>query len=585
MSARERLAQQLDVMVSSGVNVDSARSTLLAARFARWAAAYAPPRRSNLQDPSQLEAWLARCALDVRAVAHITSAPPRAPKLSLGDTYAALYHAPPARKQQGIFYTPAPQVERLLDWVMPWSSISPRMRVFDPACGAGAFIIPAAMRLIEAGLPAQVVLGELIYGVDLDAGAVAITRAQLMALGLAHIDDDAALEALALQLERHVRVEDALTYSGARGFDVILTNPPYVLTQALPEQLRARLISATYKVDLYTVFLELCLGWLKPGGRLGALTPATFLTNVHDEPLRRLLLTDTTIEHLALIDGQVFEGVSTDVVMMVCVNSAPARAHKVSSWRLSAQDDPLCEPHGELDQLTLLSGPGARLVIEADHALLQWCERLERACAPLSTRCDAYFGAQTHSRARFVRAWTPDEPIPQGWAPCLDGAHVQPLHLLPADELVSTDPAAIKSGGRAEIHNMTRVVVRQIGKTPIAALAPAGRWALNTVYQVYTRPGCPYAPLFFLAILQSDVVAAYWRLRHADPRRTFPKIKKRALLSIPVPEINLEDPSQREDYHAIIALTQALIERPDAVQRAQLNARVASLYDAALQAD
>ena len=85
--------------------------------------------------------------------------------------------------------------------------------------------------------------------------------------------------------------------------------------------------------------------------------------------------------------------------------------------------------------------------------------------------------------------------------------------------------------------------------------------------------------------MQSDVVAAYWRLRHADPRRTFPKIKKRALLSIPVPEINLEDPSQREAYNAIIALTQTLIEQPDAAQRAQLNARVAALYDAALLTD
>lgn len=579
------MAQQLTFMRSTGVDVDLARRALLAARFARWAAAHAPPRRYNLQDPSQLGAWLERCALDSSSTEHGSITPADMQQISLGDTYAALYHEPPTRKQRGIFYTPAPQVERLLDWAMPPSSIDARVRVFDPACGAGAFIVPAAMRLIEAGLPAQVVLGELIYGVDLDEGAVAITRAQLMALGLAHIDDDAALDALAAQLERHVRVADALTYSSAQGFDVILTNPPYVLTQALPEPLRARLISATYKVDLYTVFLELCLGWLKPGGRLGALTPATFLTNVHDEPLRRLLLTDTTIEHLALIDGQVFEDVSTDVVMMVCANVLPAGSHKVTAWRLSAQDDALCEPHGELDQSTLLDGPGARLVIEADHALLLWCERLERACAPLSTRCDAYFGAQTHSRVRFVRAWAPEEPIPQGWAPCLDGAHVQPLRLLPADELVSIDPANIKSGGRAEIHDMTRVVVRQIGKTPIAALAPAGRWALNTVYQVYTRPGCPYSPLFFLAILQSDVVAAYWRLRHADPRRTFPKIKKRALLSIPVPEINLEDPSQREDYHAIIALTQALIEQPDAARRAQLNARVAALYDAALLTD
>lgn len=596
MSARDRLEPLLAALRADDVTSAQAVSALLTARFVRWAAEHAllPAAliAGDAASASALEAWLKRCqhhhpdapiTLVQRALAAWAAASLEAQRLSLGDTYAALAHAPDTRKQRGIFYTPTAPVARLLDWAMP-PSLSQPVRVLDPACGAGAFLIPAALKLLQAGLPAQVVLGELIHGLDLDEGAVALTRAQLMALGVAHILDDAALDALAAQLQRHIRVEDALTYSSAQGFEVILTNPPYVLTQALPERLRARLISATYKVDLYTVFIELCLGWLKPDGRLGALTPSTFLTNINDEPLRRLLLTDTTIEHLALVEGQLFEGVSADVVMMVCLGSPPAASHRVSAWRLSAQDDALRPASGEQTQAELARGPGARLVLDADDAQLKWCERLEQACSPLSVHCDAYFGAQTHSRERFVRAWSPDEPIPDGWAPCLDGAHIQPLRLLPPDELVSTDPTHIKSGGRAEIHNMTRVVVRQIGKTPIAALAPAGRWALNTVYQVYTRQRCPYSPLFFLALLQSDVVATYWQLRHSDPRRTFPKIKKQALLSIPVPELNLEDPSQRDAYDSLIALTAALIASPDDALREQLNARVASLYEAALHA-
>src|SRR5437868_609290 len=57
-----------------------------------------------------------------------------------------------ARRQGGIYFTPAWLVQRVLDAVAPHAAARGKLAVVDPACGAGAFLSAAAERFPRASL-------------------------------------------------------------------------------------------------------------------------------------------------------------------------------------------------------------------------------------------------------------------------------------------------------------------------------------------------------------------------------------------------------------------------------------------------
>ncbi len=194
-----------------------------------------------------------------------------------------------------------------------------RVRVCDPACGGGAFLEGALQELLELtglleghegqGPPspyhrAVEILRNNLFGVDLDEAAVEIARLRLW---LAMAADPSATEPPVLP---DLRLEAGDSLQGfewaARfprvfaegGFDLVLMNPPYLLSNRVPcharewfrryaGELRSRY---GFSSDLYVYFLYRALQLLKPGGILSAITSASFLTNSTKEQLRRDLL-------------------------------------------------------------------------------------------------------------------------------------------------------------------------------------------------------------------------------------------------------------------------------------------------------
>lgn len=101
------------------------------------------------------------------------------------------------------------------------------------------------------------------------------------------------------------------------GFDAILGNPPYVMLQNLESResfnyTSKNYQSAKYKIDTYQLFLERGVEKLKSNGLLGFIIPNTFLKNIHSEPLRRFLLSNTNVNELVVYNYSVFKGASVD---------------------------------------------------------------------------------------------------------------------------------------------------------------------------------------------------------------------------------------------------------------------------------
>jgi hypothetical protein len=258
-----------------------------------------------------------------------------------------------------------PERAALVRFWEAWQDDLKTVRLLDPACGSGAFLIQAFDQLHAAYQASNDRLEELrgqrtlfdldkrilennLYGVDLNEEAIEICRLSLWI-------KTAERGKVLTSLDHTIRVGNSIIADpavhpkafdwqaafpevfAAGGFDVVVANPPYV-RQELLSPIKPYLESA-YRAyhgmaDLYVYFYELGIRLLKPGGLLSYVVTNKWMKSGYAEPLRRFFQEEAWIE--SVVDfghaKQIFEEV--DVFPSIIVARRPTGAPKPTTARL-----------------------------------------------------------------------------------------------------------------------------------------------------------------------------------------------------------------------------------------------------------
>ncbi len=210
-----------------------------------------------------------------------------------------------------------PQTKALVEFWAAWVEELETVRVVDPSCGSGAFLIEAFDQLfaqyrdanarlaeLRGGQPTlfdadETILTKNLFGMDLNGEAVEIARLscwiktaakgkKLTALdhnivqGNSVVAEPTPLEAW------QMRFPDVFA---AGGFDVVIGNPPYVRQEWIKDDkpfLQKHYRAYDGVADLYVYFYELGLNVLRPGGRLGFIVTNKWMKAGYGEALRKL---------------------------------------------------------------------------------------------------------------------------------------------------------------------------------------------------------------------------------------------------------------------------------------------------------
>lgn len=365
------------------------------------------------------------------------------------------------RKRDGVYYTPEWVVNRIIEETIDplftrwkteagwpesgepskksagayWERLQ-RIKVIDPACGSGAFLIVALRHLqkefegaAEAAYAAKAlsqrvaanaitrhILANNLFGIDINASSVEITQLSLW-LHTAEAKEplsslDATIRCGNSLVDKRFYNKRALYDAEERdrintfewegdfapgSFDAVIGNPPYVKLQNFVKvhpDMAAWLVSGstgeapyrstgTGNFDLYLPFIERGLSLLNDGGRMGYIAPNLWPTLEYGEGLRGLIHGGRHLERwLDFRSFQVFEEATIYTAIQI-FSKAPVEAVQLAFApdgdisRADWSDATLALPYAEI-------GRPLKPWLLAPAPVRSMVERLGREARPLA---------------------------------------------------------------------------------------------------------------------------------------------------------------------------------------------------------
>ena len=213
--------------------------------------------------------------------------------------------------------------------------------IVEPACGAGAFLVPIAERLVESCTRhgrSLADLGQAIRAFDVldrnvDAARESVA-ARLVELGQ---PADVAASLSSQWVSRGDFLLGDCGFDGLLQADFVVGNPPYVRLEDVSAEVsaayRSECSTMRGRADIYVGFFEKGLSMLSPEGRLAFICADRWMHNQYGERLRALVASEYAVDTVVVMhDVDAFEDtVSAYPAITVLRNGRQGRAHVVEA--------------------------------------------------------------------------------------------------------------------------------------------------------------------------------------------------------------------------------------------------------------
>jgi adenine-specific DNA-methyltransferase len=287
----------------------------------------------------------------------------------IASLYALLM--PKARRRKlAAYFTPPHLTRHAIDTLIDEGVVLGESRILDPASGGAAFLVPLAARIADEhrsrGARAETALKAIestLAGIEIEPDLAALSRLLLSDLLRQQI------ERTERRLNVRIQTADTLNLEPPPSlYDAIIGNPPYGrVFRPLKKRLKefAPVITDGY-VNLYTLFIEQALRWVRPGGLICLVVPMSFVGGPHFAALRKRILETAHVLRLDPIDKR--SDVFLDVLYDVCVLVLRKRNGKEPAVRASSSLIQIDEEPRFLGYLDLPSTPTDRVWALPDGA-------------------------------------------------------------------------------------------------------------------------------------------------------------------------------------------------------------------------
>ncbi|MCX6737069.1 MAG: N-6 DNA methylase [Candidatus Parcubacteria bacterium] len=473
------------------------------------------------------------------------------------------------RKSQGIYYTPKYIVEFIVKETLGevLKNTKPKeiskIKVLDPACGSGSFLIAAYDKILEnltkqnqqTSLFAKFdILKENIFGVDLDAQAIEIAQLNLLLKVLSQktklptlqhniSSGNSLVSGNAEKLEKYFgsdfREQKAFNFEDEfkevfkqGGFDVIIGNPPYVDVRRIDSKTKNYIFnhfpSTKNRTNLFAVFIEKGLNLLKTGGRLGFIVPNTILTHSSFKELRNFILSNFTIEIIVNLGAKVFKDAQVDTIILIFKKDKCAKNHQIKIMR---KDNLGIQKNFTIKQSDFDKDPEKRFSLISPK-LFEIITKIETGKNMLGKFYHGYNGINPGNQRNTVVTKNPNLSDKK-FKKIIDGKNISRYLIIWGGEWVFYDRKILERPRDEKIFLANpKIMLQKIGINLVASYDTEQLYSLiNTTILIEKTEG--YSSLFILAVINSKLLNFYYKNKFLGVQ-----IKTEFLENLPIPKIN-----------------------------------------------
>lgn len=490
------------------------------------------------------------------------------------------------RKRLGEFYTPEEVVDYILD-VVGYSGdheIEGRL-LLDPACGSGGFLVRAVQtlsdRLKSKSFGPETILQQVqqsIYGFDINPFAAHLAETNLL-FQVMDLINDAKLANPSFQMEKfNIFVTDSLKppvqvsprqpslwepiegeYAEdaevvkdiklkkgkfSRGFDFIVGNPPYVMTENITPQYKKQLAKDYRNIyegrfDLYIFFLGLGIEMLGEQGNLGHIVPGKFLVTENGGKLREHILQNCTIEGVVDVSQtKVFKDAGNYPVIIQLRKEPNAKTRNktqvtISQWlsdsiellpvlrKASPPEQTAVYKSYKISQSRFASNFDYIFDIGSHEEVYRLREKLDVGSERLGNICEIHQGIITGRKepgdtARRKNIVLSDELrlLPEERAKLarkvIDGKNMPERYSMKwVGEHLIYAPQELTAPREARWFDTEKLVIQKIAKNVVATYDADSFYCLDTLY-VALKKATGYNLRYVLAVLNSRLLNFYY---------------------------------------------------------------------------
>ena len=540
---------------------------------------------------------------------------------------------PEVRKAGGVYYTPQYIVEyivkntvgKLIEGKTP-KEIS-AIKIVDPACGSGSFLLGAfeyllnyhinwyhQNPLLRRGARGEVftpqgtltthekkrILINNIFGVDIDANAVEVTKLSLllkcmegeteasihqqMAMfhervlpdldhnikdGNSLIDTDFYDSQIDLGYERKIKPfswnKGFPQVFKQGGFDAVIGNPPYgaLFSDKELTYFKGNYSTSVWRGESYLLFVERGLRLLIDKGQLGFIIPDTVLNLRFTQSLREYLLCNSKLKEVVSLPSNVFSGATVDTILLLT-----EKGEKINTFHPSAVE---IKVFGKKESIKAVANPKRHFFAKTEdwknqsafnlqidgleNTVLRRIEQTERRIDDIA---EMYSGVKTYEvgkgsppqteKVRDGKPFTSEKRESKIWQPFFDGKDIGKYQLLWNQNNWINYGSWLAAPREPQNFKGEKILIRKIiGKTLISTYIPDTSYC-NTLLFVLKLKDKSYTYKSVLGILNSSTIGWYFRKKfQISEEDTFPQIMIRDVLQFPIPKINEKKLMELED--------------------------------------
>jgi len=504
------------------------------------------------------------------------------------------------RKKQGIFYTPNFIVDYIVkktigDLLQNKKIEFSKIRILDPACGSGSFLIKSYDYLyeqyikkdsnfhqtqltteLEGGVYSKKVkiLKENLFGVDLDKIATDIIQLNLLLkiaekkhhlpilqqnirLGNAIIEDT-GYDPLAFKWKEEFH--QILNNDKESGFDIIIGNPPWVFTRGkhfsdkekaffdqyikklgLVQNKKGKNIQSG-KVNLYSLFLLRCISLLKNEGCLGFIIPNNILRTTTYDLIRRYLLETCKIRLIADLSSRVFYGVTASSIILILQKEPDKEKRDANEITIIHNvKDLLLEKYDvhKVKQKMFYENASYAFNILVDSGSLFIKQEIEKDTIPLGELCDYIIEGIVGSRKKDVF----DEKRGDIYKPFIVGKDIGRFVINYKNKYIRYDRELLHRARPEEVFLSNKILTQRVsgGNNPLIAVYDKNKfYTFASINNIVLKKSVSFTNEYITALLNSKLINWYYSNNFSNKSDLTVNISKTYLEKIPVKKISNE---------------------------------------------